>query len=145
MNSRQFKPLVLVAVLLFSACDTILGPDEDRRIGVIAFYNLGVTISAPDTVQLGVPFEISITTYGNGCLREGATKVRVRGLQVDVTPYDIHSGARACTDNLNYFPHKATVTLPTPGLARFLFHGEQSPEHYRITVGRNVFVKGPGD
>lgn len=145
MNPRQYKPLVLVAAVLLSSCDTILSPEEDRRVGVIAFYDMGVTIGAPDTVQMGVPFEISIMTYGNGCMSEGATEVRVRGLQVDVTPYDIHSGARVCTDILNSFPHKTTVTLPTPGLARFLFHGEQTPENHRITVGRDVFVKGPGD
>jgi len=134
-------PVFVVALLSLAACDSVFGPDEDRRTGVIAHYGDPVVLSAPDTVQVGVPFEISIVTYGNGCLSEGETQVRVRGLQVDVTPYDIHSGAAACDDILNYFPHRVTLALPTPGLAHLLFHGKQEPDNLRITVGREVFVK----
>jgi hypothetical protein len=111
-------------------------------VGVIAYYEFPVEISLPDTVQVGEPFEVSIHTYGGGCISEGPTKVRVRGLRIDVTPYDIHSGARACTDDLGVFPHKATLALPTPGLARFLFFGKQKPDNLPITVGREVYVEG---
>ena len=142
MRSGPASFVVFVfAVLSLAACDSVFGPEEDRRIGVIAFHQVPVTIDTPDTVQVGMPFEISIGTYGGGCLSEGETKVRVRGLQVDVTPYDIHSGAAACDDILNYFPHRVTLALPTPGLAHLLFHGKQEPDNLRITVGREVFVK----
>ncbi|NNM05134.1 MAG: hypothetical protein HKO65_08540 [Gemmatimonadetes bacterium] len=140
---KGLLPIVPVLLSLFAtvSCDGLLGPDEDRRVGVIAFYQQPVTIGVPDTVQLGERFEVSVLTYGGGCLSEGETKIRVRGLQVDVTPFDIHSGARACTDDLRFFPHQTTVALPTPGLARFLFHGKQEPDGLRITVGRDVYVE----
>lgn len=123
------------------ACEGLLGPDEDRRTGVIAFFDFPVEIEIPDTVQVGEPFELSVFTYGGGCLREGPTKIKVGGLRVDVTPYDIHSGAEACADVLNTFLHKATLTLTTPGLARFLFHGKQKPDNLPIIVGRDVYVE----
>ncbi len=136
------RTLLLLVLTLLPACDSFLDPDGGRRIGVIAFYSDPVTIHTPDTVQLGVPFEVSVRTYGDGCLREGPTNIRVRGLQIDVTPYDIHSGGRVCEAILNMFPHKATLALPTPGLARFLFYGKQEPDNLPITVGREVYVEG---
>jgi hypothetical protein len=139
LEARTFF-LVMGGVIL-AACDSLLGPDEDRRFGVIAFFGEPVTITTPDTVPLGVPFEISIRTYGGGCHEEGKTKIRVRGLRVDVTPYDIHSGAKACTDVLKTFDHRATMALPTPGLARVLFFGKQEPDGLHITVGREIVVE----
>ncbi len=136
------KRSMLLALALLLGCEGLLDPEGGRRIGVIAFYSDPVAIHTPDTVQVGVPFEISVRTYGNGCLSEGPTKIKVRGLRVDVTPYDVHSGAEVCTDILNMFPHKATLALPTPGLARFLFFGKRQPDNLPLTVGRDVFVEG---
>ena len=134
--------LLLSALFLVAGCDSIFGPEEERRIGVIAFYDQPIVIDLPDTVQVGVPFVVSIQTYGGGCLSEGPTKIRVRGLLIDVTPYDIHNGAEACEDILNMFPHETTLALPTPGLAQFLFYGRQKPDNLPLTVGREVFVEG---
>ncbi len=132
---------ILVSLPLLTACDSTLGSDEEARIGVIAFHGDPVVITVPDTVQAGVSFEVSVLTYGGGCHSKGGTTIQIVGLSVDVTPYDIHSGAEVCTDILNMFDHRATLTLRESGVAEVRFHGKQMPGDSLITVVREVVVE----
>lgn len=136
------RPLIaLTTLLLLPACDWVVGPEEGARVGVIAFYHDPVVVSVPGGVDAGAPFEVSIRTYGDGCMREGSTEVAMRGGVVDVTPYDVHSGQNVCTDILNVFEHVATLTLSQPGQTVIRFHGLEEPGHVRITVDREVTVR----
>ena len=75
-------------------------------------------IVAPDTVSAGEPFEVTVHTIGeNGCWRADGQELRVDGRTATIVPYDVHSGADVCTEVLGYLPHRATVTISTPGLA----------------------------
>ena len=132
---------LLIGVGLLMACDGIFGLGEEKRVGVIEHYGAPVVITVPDSVQAGVSFEVSVLTYGGGCLSKDGTEVQVSGLSADVTPYDIHSGAEACTDNLGLFDHRAMVTLRESGVAEIRFHGKQLPEDSLITVVREVVVE----
>ncbi len=132
---------LLIGVGLALACDSTLGIDEEARIGVIAFHGDPVVVTVPDTVQAGVSFEVSVLTYGGGCLSKDGTKVQVRGLSADVTPYDIHSGGEICTADLGLFDHRAMMTLRESGVAEIRFHGRQLPQDSLITVVREVVVE----
>lgn len=73
-------------------------------------------VMAPDTVVAGQPFDVVVTTIGlSGCWRAADQQVRVRDGVVDLTPTDMHSGARACTEILLYLAHPSTLTLDEPG------------------------------
>jgi len=133
--------LFVMVLTSVSGCDDFLSSDNDRRLGVIVFYDDPVVITVPDTVFVGQPFSVSVRTYGNGCLSQGNTKVRTEGLSVDVTPYDIHNGTELCIDILNKFDHTASVTLTEPGTAEIRFHGKQLPENTRITEVREVVLR----
>lgn len=50
---RPLLPLIGTAVVL-TACSGVLGPNGERRLGVIAFYGDPVVTEVPDTVQVGV-------------------------------------------------------------------------------------------
>ena len=132
---------LLIGVGLLMACDSTLGIDEEARIGVIAFHRDPVVITVPDTAQAGVSFEVSVLTYGDGCHSKGGTTIQIVGLSVDVTPYDIHSGAQICDSILKTFDHRATLTLRESGVAEIRFHGKQLPGDSLITVVREVVVE----
>ena len=133
--------VLFVGVSLLVACDSILDPDEKSRVGIIVFHGDPVVIEVPDTVQAGVSFEVSVRTYGGGCHSEGGTTVQVSSLSADITPFDLHSGARVCTDILNMFTHEAALSLEEPGVALIRFHGMQMPEDSLVTVVREVLVQ----
>lgn len=124
-----------------SSCDDPLGPNNGKRIGVIAFFGDPVVITVPDTVLVGESFSASVRTYGDGCVSQDGTEVESVGLSIDITPYDVHSGARICTDILNMFDHTAALTVAQPGTVQITFHGKQLPGDVSITEVREVVVK----
>lgn len=137
---RPLLPLIGTAVVL-TACSGVLGPNGEKRLGVIAFYEDPVVTEVPDTVQVGVGFEVSVRTYGGGCISEDGTDVHVEDLVVNVRPYDVHSGANVCTDELRLFDHRTTLTLTEPGLAEIRFHGKEMPGDSMLTVARSIVVQ----
>ena len=73
-------------------------------------------ITAPQSVQAGAEFSVIVRTVGpNGCWRAGDTPVEYAAGEVRITPYDVHSGAQACTELLGYLPHPVKLRLDTPG------------------------------
>jgi hypothetical protein len=136
------KALSVVALLAcIWSCENSSGLEEDRRVGVIAFFGDPVVIAAPDTVFVGQSFSVLVRTYGDGCISQGGTEVQSVGLSIDVTPYDVHSGARICTDILNMFDHTAALTIARRGTAEIRFHGRRLPEDLTISELREVVVK----
>lgn len=117
------------------------GPGDGRLLGVIAFHGHPVVVEVPDTVDAGEPFEVSVRTYGGGCLTKGDTEVEIRGRRVDVVPYDVHSGENICTDNLAVFDHRVTVTIAEPGPAEVRIRGNEMPADKEVVVTREVVVE----
>lgn len=79
--------------------------------GVIAFFEEPMVVTAPETAQAGVPFQVSVRTYGSGCHSRGETVVEVAGVHVDVRPYDILSGRHTCNSILRMFDHAASNSV----------------------------------
>lgn len=79
---------------------------------------------------------------GNAYIRflRDLTDVELDGLRATVTPYDIHSGASACTSELRLFQHGATLRFDRAGTARVTIHGMRHPDDERITEERTVVV-----
>jgi len=68
LNGIPFFLLRGGTLALLEACNGILGPEDKSRVGTIVFFGDPVVIEVPDTVQVGVSFEVSVQTYGGGCL-----------------------------------------------------------------------------
>jgi len=132
--------LFLGLAVLSSACSNPMEDDEGQSLGVIRFYQDPLVIAAPDTVAVGEPFQVSVTTYGGGCTSQGDTRVRVDGRSADITPYDINRPG-ICIDILNHFEHTASLAFPDPGTIRISFHGMQHPEDILILETREVVVR----
>jgi hypothetical protein len=142
----------LLAVLLMTCvagCDFLLGDDElpvlARQRGVVEYYGDSVAVETPASVIRDQPFEVSLRTYGGGCIRQGDTEVRLQGLVATLEPYDsflVKAPARyACTSDLRLFSHKVLLTFEQSGNATVQVLGRREPGGAVITVTRTVTVQ----
>lgn len=136
MNMKMGWTLTLAVLLAAAGCDA-LGPDTgDRVVGILHMSEsaasdasglaLSVTddepgdwrrdaLSAPDTVDAGVPFAATVTTTGlNGCWNEAGANVEESGNRIDITPFD-RTGAGLCTQEIVSLPREITLRFDEAG------------------------------
>lgn len=133
----------LLLGLLGAAC-TSTGPDlgsEVEVVGAVQFHEEPVLIQAPDTVNAGESFSVSVRTWGGGCVSEGPTRVSRDGSTVRIEPIDIEVVAEVCTAELRRFMHMAEVTLASPGEATLRVVGRRLPADEVTTFERTVVVR----
>ena len=143
-----FRLAVIAAAALTVSCsnhETVMGQDRELLLGVIQIFRDSVEITAPDSVVAGTPFEITVNTYGNGCVGLGETRVTVTGLTAEIEPFDWvvtpHPGA-FCTDELNRFSHVATVEFVEKGTATLRVRGRRGgPGGKVLEVERSIAVR----
>ena len=140
-----------LAPLLIQACSSPAEPDRVRVIGVVDFYHESINdvVSAPDTVEAGVAFEVTITTFGGGCDRPAGTTSETAGSQADVTPYDLTPSRHfeyACPDILLRMPRVAVLEFAEPGPATLRVHGrrldaETERSGVPVMIQKTIFVR----
>jgi hypothetical protein len=128
--------LVLATVLGLGGCG-IVGLGEDERLGLIEYYGDTTVVSVPSDVWADAGFEVTFHTFGGGCIRAGHTDVDVEGSIATVTPVDIHSGGDACTSELAYLSHEASIVFRSPGPATIIVRGRVQPAD---TVAERSFM-----
>lgn len=141
MKRFSFALLMLLAL---AGCKGLLGTDHVRRPAVIEFTEVDpVEVEVPATATRGVPFEVAITTYGGGCVRQGDTQVEVSGLTATVEPYELVGVDEdvVCTLELRTFRNVAQVRFDQAGTARIRFRGVSRMANDIITVERTVAVQ----
>jgi hypothetical protein len=141
MKRFSFALLVLLAL---AGCKGLLGPDYVSRLAVIEFTESdSVVVEVPATVTRGVVFEVAITTYGGGCVRQGDTQVEVSGLTANVEPYQLVVADEdvICTQELRTFRNVAQLRFNQAGTGRIRFHGLSRIAGDTITVERTVVVQ----
>jgi len=155
-HRRRLAPLAL-AVLLAS-CGSLTQPDPSSsalsleqplptvvgktalRAGNIRFYGDPLIVDVPASATAGVPFTVSVTTYGGGCIAEAETVVQVNGWRAHVVPYQRVS-IGLCTQELRITKREASVTFAVPGQAVVRVIGRKQPEDELIEVERIVVVR----
>ena len=109
----------LATLVAATGCDSIFGSSERelRREGIISYHEMPVTVSIPSEVTAGVPFQVSVRTYGPGCYSMGGLNVVEVPGGVQLLPYDYLTvnGSQACPQGVQNFDHVAQVTLAAPG------------------------------
>ena len=138
---RRSRLILLLALPALFSCGSIFGTDEESRLGVVSYFGFPVHVDVPDTVAAGMPFEVVVQTYGGGCVRMGDVRIEYSSGTVDLWPYDIHSGASVCTDELVPFQHAVALTLDQPGAWAVRFHGREIPPDSAVLVERVVQVQ----
>jgi hypothetical protein len=135
---HHLAPRAAALLVAAAACTAVTG----SVLGYTASPPAGVT--APDTVTAGMPFTVSVATYGGGCIRMGDTEVRIVGTVAEVRPYEWFASAGqdiACTADIRRLDHTASMTLPTPGRATLRVIGRQMPEGAAISIERTIVVR----
>jgi len=73
-------------------------------------------LQTPLAAVAGFPFGVTVFTVGpNGCWSPDGMEVSVSPGIVDLLPWDLHSGAEACTMIFGYLAHDTTLVLPQAG------------------------------
>jgi hypothetical protein len=152
LQTRATRAAAL-ALLCLAGCRLITGDDTAwrRRVGVIG---TGGDQAAPEVLQApaeataGVPFAVTVTTFGGGCIRSDGVEGRYAGLVVELTPYDIyHEGPGVvCTLELRFMPRKVSVRFDASGVATIRLRGRRGfgtsgPDAELVTIERQVTVR----
>jgi hypothetical protein len=103
-------------------------------------------LDAPDTVAVGQTFGVIVRTIGpNGCWSADGIDVVTTGRVVELTPWDLNSGADLCTMIYGYLDHPTTLTLDQPGEWTLRARGRRvrggGDSDGTVTAERTVFVR----
>lgn len=119
------------------------GPPE-RVFGTIDYYGRPISVTVPETVEVGETFSVTVVTYGNGCIDAGETDVRLEPQRAEIRPYDYNvTPGRPCDDTLNRYEHAATVIFTKEGEAEVVVYGQRLAETgaTNTQVSRTVTVR----
>ncbi len=138
--------LPLILLLALSACD---GGRTVREVGLISSY--GATeevILAPDTVQAGETFTVTVQTYGNGCVEADDVEVAITDNLAILTPYGLISipgRNEACPEVERRPEHTSQIVFEEPGSATLRVRGmlkdNANPEGVMTTIERTIQVQ----
>ena len=113
------------AAVAFSGCAPFEGSSE-RQLALIDFGGGSDTVVfvVPDTVLKSTPFEVTVRSYGGGCIRQGDTEVSISANVAEVRPFDSFPvGPQSCTLELRFFTHAATLQFNSAGSATVRVRG----------------------
>ena len=113
--------------------------------GTLEYYGGPFQASVPATATAGEPFDVTVVTYGAGCIEKGETTVQVDGLQTAIRPYDVDTQPASgdCPAILRAHEHNASVTFAEAGEAKVVFYGLREDETGTLNVShtRTVTVR----
>jgi hypothetical protein len=144
MSKFRIAVLVAAVVLAGAACNSTTAPGPTgRQLGIIEWQTTAAAtvasasnelqeqvLSAPDTVNAGVPFQAVVTTIGaSGCWRADGATTTMTVRQATITPYDfVHSrfadgSPMFCTAALVSLPRTVAITFAEAGEATIRVEG----------------------
>ena len=123
-----------VATIATSSTPTTITPTTstiaagERQVpGIIDYFQQPqhTVVIAPNTITVSTPFEVEISTFGDGCVRSGGADVQVIGLQAEVFVYDYttRSFQTPCTQELKRLTRTVKVQFAEAGEALIIVHG----------------------
>jgi hypothetical protein len=144
MHSRVL--LALVWMLGLIGCSSVSEPEYTRSIGVIQSESEMVdVIETPDTVDVGMPFQATINTFGSSSctIPDGLDLTLTDNLAV-ITPYDRSPGRDVpCTADYAPRPHPIELRFTVPGQAAIQVIGYRFGDGQRVltSISRSVAVR----
>jgi hypothetical protein len=147
--------------LALAACDSVMGPPLVRRVGILEWRMsvspadpeapspFGPAVTAPDTVEAGVPFTIRVTTIGPSlCWRAAGAEVEQGAARAVVTPFDWtpESEEIGCADAVTHLPREVRLRFARRGDALLRVEGRRVvgrtlADTERVRVERRIHVR----
>ena len=129
LQSPAARASVLALLLAPAAlsCRSSAEPVSRRVIAVLDNGGTGIApVVMPDTVNVGVPFLATVTTFGGACDHPDGSDVLTSGLLADVTPYVLLPPPKTiCIALLRASPQSTQVTFAAPGTGVVRVHGRR--------------------
>ena len=137
-------PYVLGLLLGLGAvgCRSPAEQGSRRVVGIIDNGGTGIApLVVPDTVHVGVPFLVTVTTFGGACDHPDGSDVSTNGLLADVTPYELLPPPETiCIALLRASPQSIELTFATPGDGVVRVHG-RTFRGGDLTLARTIVVR----
>ena len=136
-------PLPTLGLLVGVACSLTDPAHEVRVPGSLIAFGDTARIELPSRAAVGTPVTIVVTSFADGCSRQGETEVSRGALDVDVAPFDYRTEGRdvTCPSILRQFRREAVVTFDTPGHALIRIRGMQLPGDQALVLTRQLFIE----
>ena len=118
--------------------------ESDRKVALISFYHEPLVIEVPTQAIAAQPFNVYVTTYSGGCIRDDTIQVSVSSSRADVVPFQrIYSLGpnEACTAELNIRRRPVSVTLSKPGESVVRITGRARPGDSLVVVTKTLTIK----
>ena len=132
-------------------CVGCLSPTDNDGMTVPGVIAIGVGSSArvlvaPDTVAVGVPFVVSVTTFGSvSCTRPSATLASIGPAFADLSMWDLQRGD-CTTDDVTAFPRDISLKFSGVGVATIRVRGRAlvrtaSGQDSVVVIEKSVVVR----
>jgi hypothetical protein len=133
-----------LAGLVVTACAS---EDTVVELGVLEHYQDAPMIEAPATASVGVPVDVRVRTYGDGCVSLESTDVVLTADGADILPHDRRRMNQVGTQILQFLPHEASVVFDSAGPRTLRVHGRRldrvagEPVDEVISIALDVLVE----
>jgi hypothetical protein len=135
MISSRSALTVLLSVVTLVACSatepSASAPERVRGPAILLFYGDTSSVSLPVSSHVGVPFSLTVTSFGGGCIAHGGVEFTLRGLDAEVQPYRYEAVRlppnMACTMELRIYHDTVSLEFDEPGDARVRVVGMRRP------------------
>lgn len=108
--------MLVLGAAVIASCAGLPAGARDRDPAMIIFHGDTATIESPDTVTVGEPFRVRITTFGGGCIRRTAgAEILPREGVIEIRPYNHDTGGPICTRELMFLVHEIDVRAESAG------------------------------
>lgn len=138
----------MIPVAIVSACSLLADPQGRRVVGIVGGSppdGSSQVITAPDTIQAGIPFTATITTFAPyNCWRAAGADIDLRGNLAVVIPYDFdpRSDDFHCPDMEGVVPRPVEIRFAEPGEATLRVRGREAQNsNILINVEKRIFVR----
>lgn len=140
------KYFLLIAATFIISSTAIAQTDSARVPGVLS--SEANPIQIPSTIRANRDFDVTITTGGNGCVKQGDISVIHSGRSADVFVYDLTTATQPgtmCTMIYKEFRHTATLQFTKKGRAAIRVwvrkHTSRSPIGIPVLIEKRLIVK----
>jgi hypothetical protein len=140
-RGRSLLAIPATALVFCSGGCGLLDVGEDERLGLLRLDAEAATIYVPRSVERGERFAVNFYTFGGGCVSRGRTELSIRGLEATIAPYDVHSGAGTCTDEIAFLDHTIWLRFDLEGTATIRVHGRGEPGDHTVVREFEVIVQ----
>jgi hypothetical protein len=148
MISSRSALTVLLSVVTLVACSATEppagGPERVRGPAILLFYGDTSSVSLPVSSHVGVPFALTVTSFGGGCIAHGGVEVTLRGLNAEVQPYRYEAVRlppnMACTMELRIYHDTVSLKFNEPGDATVRVVGMRRPGDTPYVIEHHLTV-----